>query len=85
LIYTCLNASTIRILAADNPGNKPPKKPIKRETMNPENITAGVILILKATSKRSSEYPFTPMLKRLPIIPPMMAMKRDSMIRALRM
>jgi hypothetical protein len=58
---------------------------MKRETMNPKSITAGVILMLKAISKRSREYPFTPMLKILPIIPPITAMKRDSMIREVRM
>ena len=82
--YTCLNASTIRILAADNPGSKPPKKPMERETIKPNSITDGVILILKATSKRSREYPFTPILKKLPMIPPNVAMIRDSIIKEVR-
>ena len=72
------------ILAADRPGNNPPKKPMKRERMNAESITAGVILMLKATSKRFKEYPFMRMLITLPIIPPHSAIMVDSMIREVR-
>ncbi len=72
------------ILAADLPGNSPPKKPIKRERISAESITVGVILILKATSKRFKEYPLMNMLITQPIMPPHSAIMIDSMIREVR-